>query len=95
MKKMHYNLVKSSSKANKKYSIYVRFGQTKVPTGLKIYKADWNKGENLPKDTHKYHDDLEDLESHLRPLLRNKNYVSPEELKRLIDSFYVTEEEDD
>ena len=95
MKKVHYNLVKSSTKANKKHSIYVRFGQVKVPTGLKIFKEDWKKGENLPKDTHEHHDELEDLRSHLRPLLRNKDYVSPEELKRLIDSYYVGEEEDD
>ena len=95
MKKVRYNLVKSSSKANKKHSIYVRFGQVKVPTGSLIFKSDWNSRESLPKDTHELHDEMQDLRSHLRPLLRNKDYVPPEELKRLIDSFYKDEEEDD
>lgn len=95
MKKVHFNLVKSSTKANKKHSIYVRFGQVKVPTGEKIFKTDWNKGEDLPKDIHELHDEMEDLKSHLKRLLRNKYYVSPKELKQLIDIYYTSEEEGD
>ena len=95
MKKIRYNLIQTSSKENKKKSIYARFGQVKVATGLSIFKKNWSYGENLPKDTHKLHDELEDLKAHLRRLLRNKDYVSPEELKHLIDCFYIIEKEDE
>lgn len=79
MKKVTYNLVKTSAKTNQK-SIYVRFGQTKVPTGEYIKPSDWNVKENIPKASHRLHDEFEDLKAYLRPLVRKKDYLSTDQL---------------
>ena len=93
MAQLHYILIKTSKDPSKQKKIYIKYGETRVPSGFEIFEKDWNKRQKLPKSGRTDRNQLEELLNAINLKVRNKppEAITTKKLKELVFKYFNDE----